>query len=405
MANDVLDQDLLKANIYYGKDIISTLNDYIVKNFKYQKILFFCKSNDYNYINENVLSENYEKIIIVLNEFNTDKLEKIAQNIKCDVRALVAYGDFEVAQAVKYFSRKNNLPYILLKNELPIVEELVDYYILYDGVYVAEKCIPPAQILLDSEALKSASRRNICSSVYSLLNKLGYFEDYYLNYIIYKSEFNCNDFLCFKDIYIEIYNLLEKLSMLDSESILRLGDMVLYMSALLKRLNYEIERDKIFVFSNLYLLFTEKKFNSFDFILSGQIGLQVINGIYEKFIKGVENLTFSYIDIEKRVVMFDKYFKNYKLNYNGFELPNIEKLKFVLSRNKNLLSNKIQTLGKLSSRLLSKSFLVQEDSGYALSKDTDSISVVKAVCFCSDIVSGDNFLKIIRDYGVLELYE
>ena len=405
MANDVLDQDLLKANIYYGKDIISTLNEYIVKNFKYQKILFFCKSNDYNYINENVRSENYEKIIIVLNEFNTDKLEKIAQNIKCDVRALVAYGDFEVAQAVKYFSCKNNLPYILLKNELPIVEELVDYYILYDGMYVAEKCIPPAQILLDSEALKSASRRNICSSVYSLLNKLGYFEDYYLNYIIYKSEFNCNDFLCFKDIYIEIYNLLEKLSMLDSESILRLGDMVLYMSALLKRLNYEIERDKIFVFSNLYLLFTEKKFNSFDFILSGQIGLQVINGIYEKFIKGVENLTFSYIDIEKRVVMFDKYFKNYKLNYNGFELPNIEKLKFVLSRNKNLLSNKIQTLGKLSSRLLSKSFLVQEDSGYALSKDTDSISVVKAVCFCSDIVSGDNFLKIIRDYGVLELYE
>ena len=405
MANDVLDQDLLKANIYYGKDIISTLNEYIVKNFKYQKILFFCKSNDYNYINENVRSENYEKIIIVLNEFNTDKLEKIAQNIKCDVRALVAYGDFEVAQAVKYFSCKNNLPYILLKNELPIVEELVDYYILYDGMYVAEKCIPPAQILLDSEALKSASRRNICSSVYSLLNKLGYFEDYYLNYIIYKSEFNCNDFLCFKDIYIEIYNLLEKLSMLDSESILRLGDMVLYMSALLKRLNYEIERDKIFVFSNLYLLFTEKKFNSFDFILSGQIGLQVINGIYEKFIKGVENLTFSYIDIEKRVVMFDKYFKNYKLNYNGIELPNIEKLKFVLSRNKNLLSNKIQTLGKLSSRLLSKSFLVQEDSGYALSKDTDSISVVKAVCFCSDIVSGDNFLKIIRDYGVLELYE
>lgn len=405
MANDVLDQDLLKANIYYGKDVISTLNEYIVKNFKYQKILFFCKSNDYNYINENILSENYEKIIIVLNEFNTDKLEKIAQNIKCDVRALVAYGDFEVAQAVKYFSCKNNLPYIILKNELPIVEELVDYYILYDGVYVAEKCGPPAQILLDSEALKSASRKNICSLVYSLLNKLGYFEDYYLNYIIYKSEFNCNDFLCFKDIYIEIYNLLEKLSMLDSESILRLGDMVLYMSALLKRLNYEVERDKIFVFSNLYLLFTEKKFNSFDFILSGQIGLQVINGIYEKFIKGVENLTFSYIDIEKRVVMFDKYFKNYKLNYNGFELPNIEKLKFVLSRNKNLLSNKIQTLGKLSSKLLSKSFLVQEDSGYALSKDTDSISVVKAVCFCSDIVSGDNFLKIIRDYGVLELYE
>ena len=405
MANDVLDQDLLKTNIYYGKDIISTLNEYIVKNFKYQKILFFCKSNDYNYINENVRSENYEKIIIVLNEFNTDKLEKIAQNIKCDVRALVAYGDFEVAQAVKYFSCKNNLPYILLKNELPIVEELVDYYILYDGVYVAEKCVPPAQILLDSEALKSASRRNICSSVYSLLKKLGYFEDYYVNYIIYKSEFHFNDFLCFKDIYIEIYNLLEKLSMLDSESILRLGDMVLYMSALLKRLNYEIERDKIFVFSNLYLLFTEKKFNIFDFILSGQIGLQVINGIYEKFIKGVENLTFSYIDIEKRVVMFDKYFKNYKLNYNGFELPNIEKLKFVLSRNKNLLSNKIQTLGKLSSRLLSKSFLVQEDSGYALSKDTDSISVVKAVCFCSDIVSGDNFLKIIRDYGVLELYE
>ena len=405
MTDDILEQDLINANVYYGLDVEETFDKYILENYKYQKVIFFCRNFDYETINKRFINDGYQRVVIVLNDFDARSLDAIANGINCDVRVLVAYGDFEVVQAVKYISSVIDKSYVVIKTTLPMVEELLDSYIIYDDVYVVGACNAPVQVLLDSILIKNCNRRDISQCLYSILNKLSFFEDYYLNYIVYKSQFNCLDFVKFKEIYLDIYVLMERLAMLDKESILRIGDIALYLSVLLKRLDYRIQSDKIFVFSNLYLLLTGKSYNSYDLVVSGQVGLQVVNCVYEKFIKGIDGLSFEYIDIEKRVVAFDKHFKNFRVTYNAFEMPNVERLRFVLNKNKTIILNKIMSLTKMASLLLDKSFLIQEDSGYALSKYADSLAVIKSISFCSDIVEGDNFIKIIRDYGVLELFE
>ena len=404
MISEILDQDLIKSNVYYGKDVFGAFSELVLKNYRYQKVMFFCDVREYERVSQEFVSKDFESLFLGLEGRGLDELNQITDGIKCDVRVLVAVGDFEVIQAVKYIANCLDLPYVIIKEKLPIVEELIDCSIIHEGVYVLEECEPPLGVYIDSEKVTKTTRQNVCEVAYSMLNRLGFFEDYYLNYIVHKTDFKCSDFVGFKDIYLELYELLEKLSMLDKESVLRLGDLVLYLSVLLKRLDYNMDKDKIFVFSNLYLLLAKKEATVYNYCMVGQVGLQVLNGVYKKFIQGLEKLSFDYIDIEKRVQMFDSYFKNYKLAFNAFEFPNVERMKFVLIKNKTILNTKIDTLNKLASKLLNKSFLLQEDSGYSVVKNLDSLAVIKSVCFCADVVKGECFLKIIRDYGALDMF-
>ena len=404
MISDVLDQDLINSNVYYGKDVLGAFSELVVKNYKYQKVMFFCEVREYEYVSQKFVSNDFESLFFGLEGCDLKELNQIIKGIKCDVRVLVGVGSFEVIQAVKYIANYLRLPYIIIKETIPIVEELINYSVIYEGVYDLEVCEPPLGVFIDSEKVEGATRSNICEVAYSMLNKLSFFGDYYLNYIVHKTDFKCGDFVCFKDIYLQLYELLEKLSMLDKESILRLGDLVLYLSVLLKRLDYSMDKDKIFVFTNLYLLLAKKSATIYNFCMVGQVGLQVLNGVYKKFIQELEKLSFDYIDIEKRVRMFDLYFQNYKLAFNAFEFPNVERMKFVLLKNKKIINTKVDILNELSSKLLNKSFLLHEDSGYSIVKNLDSLAVVKSVCFCADVVKGECFLKIIRDYGVLDMF-
>ena len=402
---DILENDLVKSNIYYGNEVIKNLNDYIIANFKYQKVLFFCSVDNYENVKSNFCCADYEIIVLAMECFDIGELDKIAEGIKCEVRLLVGIGDFELVQAVKYIASIKDMPFVLIKKELPLVEEMLDVSILYDGVYVDNISKKPERIFLDSDAICMATRRNISECVYSMINKIGYFEDYYLRYLIHKEDFNCKDFALFKDIYNKLYNILDKVAMLESEALLRLGDLVLCLGVLLHRLGYSVREDKLYVFSNLYLLFTGKSYNGYEYALSGQIGLQATNKVYEKFIKKIGNMNFEYIDVVRRVEMFDKCFRNFKIDYNAYEMPNVERLQFILKRNQAILNQKVNVLSQISVKLLNKSFLVLEDSGYNISRGTDAYAVVKAVTYCSDVVCGNSFIKIVRDFGALEMYE
>lgn len=409
MAKDYISLDYSNKNVYtkvseenedglyFGKNALDEMKMYIENKFTGQKIIVLCTSLDFENISDEIYSENYDACIISVVDYNNAFIDRLKSALE-DVNLIVGIGDDRLINLVKAVSCRYDKEYVLYFNRVCGYKVFINEYYLEDNFSLYYEVKSANRIYIDEDKVGETDRNIVACRAFEVFNRLGYFADYVLNFIVYKSEYNIEFVNEFKKIYKSFYNGLDKLIMMDKEAINKLQDCIIELAFLLKKIGYLFNYDKENMFSSIYKYFDREDTSN---ALVESVGFRVMLSIYTKFINNI-NIQSTYFNIEKHVAMFDKYFRNINVKLELEAMPEFRKLEFVLTKAKDDIICKLSILNKMTDLLFNKCIKILPDNGYELSNKLNTNLVERSVYFCSDIVKGDCYLKIIRDFGILD---
>lgn len=386
-----------EEKIYFGVGAIDKLKEFIRVNYIEQKVIVFCLPSEFDYISSKIYSDDYKACIISVVDYSNSFIERLGVTFD-NVDLIVGVGDDRLINLVKAIVARYNLSYVLYLSGVCGYKTFINEYYLEDNFsryFDVDKAI---KIYIDEDRLEFASRDDVALRAFEVFSKLGYFADYILNFIVYKTEYNLVFVNEFKKLYKTFYNNLEKLIMMDKEAIKVLQDNIIELAELLDVVKYRFESDKENVFSNIYNYFDNEKI---DKALLESVGFRVMLNIYNKFINNIK-IQSTYFNIEKHVAMFDKYFRTINIKMELEAMPEFKRLGFILEKTKDDIEIKLNILSKMAEMIFVKCIKILPDNGYELSKQLNIDLVERSVYFCGDIIKGSSYLKIVRDFGVLD---
>jgi len=390
-------EDDENEKIYFGKGAIDRLKIFIKNNYMGQKIIVLCSPSEFDYISSRFYSDDYKICIISVVDYNNSFIERLGSTLN-DVNLIVGVGDDRLVNLVKAIVTRYNVSYVLYLCGLCGYRLFINEYYLEENFSRHFECKGPSRVFIDEEKIETTSRVDVALRAFEVFSKLGYFADYILNFIVYKTEYNVEFVNEFKKLYKGFYNNLDKLIMMDKEAVKVLQDNIIELSELLNMANYSFEIDKENVFCNIYNYFDKEKIER---PLLESVGFRVMLNIYNKFIINI-NIQSTYFDIERHVAMFDKYFRNINIKMELEAMPEFKKLRFILEKAKDDINIKLNLLSKITEMIFVKCIKILPDNGYDLSRQINTNLVERSIYFCGDIIKGESYLKIIRDFGVLD---
>lgn len=386
-----------EKNLYFGKCAIEKAKMYIDDNLPLQKFIVLTKKECLINV-KNCLNCEYA-IYICLNEFTYEELEMLKENLKEEVRLIVGIGGEDVINAAKCLSSLLKVDYGVVEIEFSSALTLLENYQIFENGYKTEReCEGYNFYYIDSDEILKISRTLMVEIYAFICSKIAYILDEILSAKIFKTEFKISTQQQMKNILNEVEKV--SYSLMFKENILSLKDIAIELAMLLKSIGYTTKKDKQFVATNMFCYLTQSYSDFYQICLNYSCAFTLL---YATFLTNLQGLKYSVFDIEKRVKMFDKYFSKSGFEFDYNALKNYEQVYYVLSFMREQLLSQCIASHKLLTMTNNQCMALLKDGGYALKKRLKSNKFYNALCFAPDVTMGESLVKVVKNYGLLDL--
>ncbi len=384
-------------NLYFGNCALEKANMYLQENLPLQKFLVLLEKDNFNTIKSTLNNE--FAIYICLSDYTSSEIEIIKKNLKEEVRLVLVVGGEQIINAAKYLSSLLKCDFCVVETVFSSSLTLLDKCQIIKNGYICEE--PSKRFTfyyIDSGEILKTEREQMTEMYAFICSKVGYILDVILSAKIFKTDFKCS---VQQDMKLLLNNL-QKISnsLIYKENILVLKDIVIELAKLLKITEYSVLTDKQFVASNLFCYLT-KSYKQFN-----QISLnycKVFTLLYGTFLSNLQALKCSVFDIEKRVNLFDKFFSKSGFEFDYNSLNNYEQTFYVITFMQEQILTQCVSTHKLISLFNTQCLSYLEDGGFVLKKRLKDDKFMQALCFTPDVLVGKNMVKVVKNFGLLDL--
>lgn len=380
-------------------DALSAFKEYLKSNYVNCKVCFICTSELYVKMKK-ALDETGVKPIYLFSDDkatlqNAKSVYKVVDNV-----SLLCCLDIDSISYAKMVSRDCGQDCVYYMENMPSLDAFLPLcYVTKEGMLTYEKCEPMKYYIISYKCGNEIDRESLVASVFSTIVYFGSFLELMLDTYIYKSNY-------YIDLKSEFVNYAYRLNNLLSEVVFLhdkfLDNYLCFMEDFSKfliqsKINLDTKEN---VFGKLYKYFEPKSDLSYDEIRL--VGVQAMAKVYAEFFKNLPTLSYSYYDIEKKIRLIDNLFHNVDYEIDEFDTLKAEKMNYLVRRFEKKLVKKCANFSIILDHMIDKALDLYNDSGYSFSKKMHNDTALKAIYFTPDFTKGDCFIKLVRDFGVLD---
>lgn len=388
--------EINEKNLYFGKCAIEKAKMFIDENLPLQKFIVITKKEDLINVKNCLNCE--LAIYICLSEFTFEEVQNLKENLGEEVRLIVGIGDEEVVNSAKCFASLLNVSYGIVETTFSSALTLLNSYQIFDEGYIIEReCEGYSFYYIDSDEIAKISREQMVEMYAFVCSKIGYILDDILSAKIFKTEFKLSTQQEMKNLLNELNKV--SYSLMFKENILSLKDIMVSLSSILRNCSYSTKKDKQYVATNMYCYLT-KNYSDFNKICLNYSCAFTL--LYATFFTNLQNLKYCVFDVEKRVKIFDKYFSKSGFEFDYNALKNYDQTYYILSFMREQLLSQCVASHKLLTMTNNQCMALLKDGGYGLKNRLRNSKFSEALCFAPDVIVGENLVKVVKNYGLLD---
>ncbi len=386
--------DILKSYAAGEKVLVISSNVYLKENLIELENQFKISNNEFEYL----MQENLNSIN------NLSLIKKISKQIGEDVGLIVAVGGDEIVNLVKAVSYIKNINFVLVCNEAAMVnyfENKVE--MLVDFKPVVFKCRVPLALIVDKNNLKKMPRKKIAALFSEITSKESFVLENYLINITKKNVLNKKALKNISALIEGAMNIADGLEDdLNKNSVNALTRSAINMGLELQKNNLIYNSSDSSVCKALCYL--QEDYSS---ILSYKIVASVfLMDLFEKFIKNLNFYNYACFSrkireekikqiagVQERAVVSSEV--SYDHSKRKLFVYAVEEFREDLLAKIENSKERILKCFKIFKRLDIEGF-------YLLDKKIDAKNIKDAICVSPDMYNFNNFLSILKDFGVLD---
>jgi|LGVF01.2.fsa_nt_gb hypothetical protein len=395
--------------VFLGSNTIFKLKHILDEIIPYQKVMFvvkkrFLKENK-NYFDNLLKACNRAccEYIFEEDECNKNSITKLLEEINEDVACVVALGDNSLISSVKVVSFISKIPYVIM----PTVSVYPDFLLNIakvnnSGINKVYKVNFPLAVLVDKDVILKQNNTGHINSYCQIVSLCFGVLDSKLTRICHSNTAQSEHYKKLNLLVEKTINLNENLYNYNTKALLELNKNAINIGIILTKFGYNLLSSDYQMAKAFRLTGDSKLGICYYKVISGMFLLNV----FESFINNIKNNNYMSVNLNKRLQILSGVMSVKQINNNLLDtLEEALKKSFNAYHIKEYKVEMLEEI-KTTKTTLEKAYKVLKRMNLGLSfyaiNNLDTEVVKKAICLAPDLCNSNNFLKIIRNFGVLD---
>jgi len=397
--------------VFLEDNIGEKCNQILQKYIPYQKILIVTtekfKKQNINYYNDflkSIKTANVEYVFEGKISINKHSASSLLKKVQEDIACIVVIGSGAIIELIKIVGYIKEIPYILVPTKQFEPQYLTSLAKMkVEGVFKFYYVNPPLAVLLEKGLLLKQKRVDIIYTFSRMMSVSMQLLDEFLVGVCKQKTLLSKHYGALKNILYDTLSLKNELYNYSEYAILILLNNALKMGLILQSFNlYNTDAARLCTTASFKL----NNEHNIPFFYYQMVESLFLVELYESFILNLKLNNFFAVNIKERLKISGNLFSE-KLVKNNL-IKNMQNCEFLKLNCYQLKEYEKEILKEIRStkELLKEAYTMLKRMNLAFSyyveKTIDIDTIKKSICLAPDLSCGDNFLKIIFQFGVLD---
>lgn len=403
-AIQMREKEQIKEKIIYLQsglydDAYSTFVQYLNQNYKGCQVCMICAVANYTACKSMMSSLEVKVYFIFSDDLATwQNMQEVYNAVdRCEIFCCIDNQSINFCKIIcKHLSRQC----VYFLTQIPMLDDFLPIYRYHKNNFIRyAKASPISNYVIQYKVGEEIDKEYLVRSVFSIISYFALYLEDMLNSYINKQSFSAQKQSQFHGFMDLLDRLLDEVFFMSDNFLDKYLEFLESFSQFVISNNLNLQ-SKENIFASIYSFLAKDTQLNFEEIKI--LAVQTLARVYQKFFENLENISFNYFDLQKKVSLIDSTFKDVDYEIDSFDVEDVEKTIYKIKRFRQRLLDVCTHFVNRIEKMMDKALDLYQDSGYAFSKKMNKDVLLKTIYFVPDFIKGNSFLKVIRDYGILD---